>query len=192
MNTLRRPSATCARAAAVTSAGARDAPSEGRATGAPNGFAPYASGGKVCVPAVPERSAISIRCFAVPRRASPWGTGGCPWGASGRWFKSSRPDNPRTRHPVGSQVTGSTFSGARCALRCVFAAARSGWQLEDEGQPCHPPLKTRSWYRSSRLDSEIGIARCHGEPEPGLARIGERLKDAWVLQVSHDEGRQPG
>jgi hypothetical protein len=37
------------------------------------------------------------------------------WGASGRWFKSSRPDHLRARHQAAFQVTGSAFSG--CAVR---------------------------------------------------------------------------
>jgi hypothetical protein len=81
------------RSRAATSAGVRNTPSDGRATGAPNGVVPYASCGTVCVRPDPESSVLSGACLAVRRCASPWKAGVAPWGLSGRWFKSSRPDH---------------------------------------------------------------------------------------------------
>ncbi len=83
---------------AATSAGVRKTPSEGRATGAPNGVVPYASRGTVCVRPDPGTPAISAGCLAVPRGASLWKTGEGPWGASGRRFKSCRPDKGLADH----------------------------------------------------------------------------------------------
>ena len=99
---------------AATSAGVRNLPSEGRATGAPNGVVPYASGALACVRPDSATGGDSTGCFAVPPGVSPWKTAECPWGASGRWFKSSRPDSIRPRSSSRFATTPGPSSLSTC------------------------------------------------------------------------------
>ncbi len=59
-----------------------------------------------------------------------------PWGASGRRFKSCRPDT--TKGPVTRTFLGDGpcfFPAARCALRCVFTDSRAAPPLDPRGEP---------------------------------------------------------